>query len=169
MKRSLLAFAAIVMLLPRAAQAATLLTVSGGGTVSTNSFPTMTACDDAASVILTGKTVTAEKKAEADLYAAQKASDDAWNASHPPRPPKGDFEIQMVNECKKDGAISFGGTGVTVQITEDCKVRDINPATDMSGWSAAYSPSQGEWISATFAGEMVVHEAGDIKTAKCLP
>ena len=82
-----------------------LITVTYGGTVSTNNFPTEALCRDGESVARTGRTV-AELKAWKSAQEERRVEEAAaWRLSHPPRPPKDAQEQKMVEEVKKNGRL----------------------------------------------------------------
>lgn len=149
-----------------------LLTITGGGNTSTATLPTREACEDAASIALTGMTVAEKKKADADYAAAEKKRRDDWYAAHPPREPKTDDERKAVKEeaeLRKKGFVSggwstCGGACQSAHYTDDLKIQEDPPYS--SGMSQGYYADKGEWVEWAH-GDSIIHPPTDIKTAKC--
>lgn len=141
-----------------------LLTVTYDGNVSTSSLPTKAACEDAASIVITGKTVAEKKEWDAALYAAEKKGADEWQSAHPPRKPKDKYEEDFIASVKKDRAAGVldspritcdgtGGSAVTIcesrSVTVDFLIQDLPPPRGGGGGSVSY------------------YSMKDIKVAKC--
>lgn len=97
-----------------------LFTVTGSGNVSTAGFPTKALCEDGASLALTGHTV-AENKA---IQEQDDKDEAAWEAAHPPRPPRTDYEKE---KAKTPGVSVADTSGECFSVTTEGLIRDNRP------------------------------------------
>lgn len=137
----------------RMAKQWTLMTVSYGGTVSTNRFDSKALAEEARSIALTGLTLAENKEADRQYREREERLDAACRSANPPRPPtERERKSYSHRYCGSDGHIGEDGL--------------FYPARNRSSMSPAYGPGthmemvRGWWVAKT---------SGDIKRATILP
>lgn len=103
-----------------------LVTITRDGRVSSSTYPSKFAAENAKSIALTGKTM----KEIVELDGRIKREAQKWSETHPPRPPANSYERQLV-ETKSFGPRGTLGLGNVVPVrasqTSPGMVEEIYP------------------------------------------